>query len=780
MKLWKHILALLALFASPALADSPPFNATSIATLGGNCGGTGALPYQASGAVTQCLAASTNGLVLTLAGGIPVWSTGVATGTIGVGAANQLAYYAGAGIALSPLPSGTNGQVLTLVAGVPTWSTGGVSQAANTFLAAPNGAAGVPSYRAIVAADLPTTLTPAIVQPASGSLLLSSATATQLQIGRGGALDWFLSSSTGALIPTTDNTRDFGSTVQRIANVYAVNVGTNAVPVVNSTITNARIASFNATNLGASGTVSAANNAALSAMASSAASFVTRYGYASAFDGPSVVYASSGSACSIGAGAGDGGSQVASSDGKCWLAQFGGTANAASFGAFPANSASANATAMQNWLNAASATLALQINEGTYNTSAALANTTVCSFCTIEGTGTGATVINYTGAVTTVNILTLGNATTLSEGMTVSNIRITSSTVMTAGAGIRLNMLSSSHVSSLYATGLQGGGRQLWDGVTFAGIHEIFADEFETYAQNDCIAMYGSGSGGGDIYLTHHIEYGCTNGIHVGGNLGGVFVGVGQSINNTFANVKIDNALTAVANSVLFFGNMFHTDGVLATNYNYYINETVAGAIWLQIAGETGSATIANIDVAAAPSSNISISAPFISGSARGVYVHDASTQINIASGVSIIGNTTGVAASVPTANIVSNASNWGNTTDYDANTGIGSINAVTPSAFSGTFTSATASVIMRQINQHTAHIEISVVITTNGTAAGGVVVPLPITPTTSNMMACSVAGVAGYAGYNSGVAGVSILRYDGIYPGGDGYTLKCSGEMLY
>ena len=63
------------------------------------------------------------------------------------------------------------------------------------------------------------------------------------------------------------------------------------------------------------------NNAALAAIPSTSPP-VTRAGYAAAGDGPTVVYAASGSACSLNAGAGDGGSQVPTSDGKCWIGQI--------------------------------------------------------------------------------------------------------------------------------------------------------------------------------------------------------------------------------------------------------------------------------------------------------------------------------------------------------------------------------------------------------------------------------------------------------------------------
>lgn len=65
------------------------------------------------------------------------------------------------------------------------------------------------------------------------------------------------------------------------------------------------------------------NNTALSALASTYATGVVRLGFASAGDTAPVTYTASNSACSLNSGSGDGGSQVPSADGKCWLATAG-------------------------------------------------------------------------------------------------------------------------------------------------------------------------------------------------------------------------------------------------------------------------------------------------------------------------------------------------------------------------------------------------------------------------------------------------------------------------
>jgi hypothetical protein len=128
---------------------------------------TGDLLYASATNTLSKLAASTNGYVLTLSGGVPTWSpntggvtsfsggsTGLTpntatTGAISLGGTLLSGYggtgfstyaagdliYASATNTLSKLTAGTNGYVLTLAAGVPTWgaptgATGGGSNQA--------------------------------------------------------------------------------------------------------------------------------------------------------------------------------------------------------------------------------------------------------------------------------------------------------------------------------------------------------------------------------------------------------------------------------------------------------------------------------------------------------------------------------------------------------------------------------------------------------------------------------------------------------------------------
>lgn len=94
-----------------------------------------------------------------------------------------------------------------------------------------------------------------------------------------------------------------------------------------------------------------ATKAALQSVASTTYPYVMRMGYAVAGDAPPLTYVSSSSACSLNAGAGDGGSQVPSSDGKCWLAVFGQCLDVSEWGA---NGSPGDGQRIQYALNTAS------------------------------------------------------------------------------------------------------------------------------------------------------------------------------------------------------------------------------------------------------------------------------------------------------------------------------------------------------------------------------------------------------------------------------------------
>lgn len=90
-----------------------------------------------------------------------------------------------------------------------------------------------------------------------------------------------------------------------------------------------------------------ANNAALVATPTTATAQIWRMGFAVEGDAPPLLYVASNSACTLNAGAGDSGSQVAATNGMCWIASFGpGPADVREWGA-KADGTTNNTSAMQ-------------------------------------------------------------------------------------------------------------------------------------------------------------------------------------------------------------------------------------------------------------------------------------------------------------------------------------------------------------------------------------------------------------------------------------------------
>lgn len=159
-KLSLALVSLAAFAASPTAAQSPPFNEYSIGTLGGNCSVSSAIPYQDVNGATKCTPGGLNGQVMALDGsGVPEWISVAGTGTV-------------TSVGLS-LPS------IFSVTGSPITASGTLaatlaSQSQNLFFASPNGSSGAPSFRAMVAGDLPLFLNNAFAGSTSGSTVVNA------------------------------------------------------------------------------------------------------------------------------------------------------------------------------------------------------------------------------------------------------------------------------------------------------------------------------------------------------------------------------------------------------------------------------------------------------------------------------------------------------------------------------------------------------------------------------------------------------------------------------
>lgn len=143
------------------------------------------------------------------------------------------------------------------------------------------------------------------------------------------------------------------------------------------------------------------NNTVLSSLASTYATSVMRLGYTTPGDATPVQYTPSNSACTLNAGAGDGGSQIPTSDGKCWIADSKTEFEPQHFGAKGDNS-TADQVAIASWLKVGNA---LFIPKGTYlikstinvtlNRDVSIRSSAGASFVLDNSTGTNFTDMIY-------------------------------------------------------------------------------------------------------------------------------------------------------------------------------------------------------------------------------------------------------------------------------------------------------------------------------------------------------------------------------------------------
>lgn len=172
-------------------------------------------------------------------------------------------------------------------------------------------------------------------------------------------------------------------------------------------------------------------NAALQALSTATVSTVTRLGFAAVGDVSPLTYKASSSACSLNSGAGDNGSQVKSSDSKCWLAQFPAAGiDVLEFGAkgdgsldstTAINAAVAAAGVLGGGTVRFSPTTLYYLVSGPINLTGR--NITLyggnSQGTLIQSTSTTASIINNTGPTNRIQGLSLGYATSPTSGSTI-------------------------------------------------------------------------------------------------------------------------------------------------------------------------------------------------------------------------------------------------------------------------------------------------------------------------------------------------------------------------
>lgn len=231
-----------------------------------------------------------------------------------------------------------------------------------------------------------------------------------------------------------------------------------------------------------------------------------------------------------------------------------GTVSILDYGA--STGAADNYTAVMAAYNAVSAGATIRVPAGVYN----FLTPPVFGSKRVAWLGEGArqSVWNYAGASTTTDCFTFGDGVSSVNGSRISGIGFSSSTVMTAGAGVHLKGFTRSALNDIYFDHQDGNGN-FWHAAWFDGFDFVTLDGFQARAQKDGIRYNGTTLGKADLFMRGGKVEQCTVGLHAGGDAGGVAVDTVDIISNA-TNVLIDKAITGNPNREHFFSSTVALD----------------------------------------------------------------------------------------------------------------------------------------------------------------------------------------------------------------------------
>lgn len=308
-----------------------------------------------------------------------------------------------------------------------------------------------------------------------------------------------------------------------------------------------------------------------------------------------------------------------------------------------------DSVALQAWLNAASATVGLLVPNATCAFATPLTRTTITFPLAMYGGGSYSSILKYTGATTTADILLLGNNTTSSLNGYFSNFRIASSTTMTAGAAMHLRLFGNTFFDGVVFDGQAGaaGTPKLWNGLYGDKTDSIYVTRVDATARNDCYVVNGKVGGAApapkaDMTITGGGKiFNCAGaGIHVGGAFGGLVCGT-MNIESNGIGVLVDTALAAEGNREIFLSSACAIDAS-QTGPNIKIDDALASNGTIQVAGwvaTTVAATTANIDVVHW-TGQLSVNSPAIfNATGDGIRLRDTTTVMGLSSATQIHDN---------------------------------------------------------------------------------------------------------------------------------------------
>ncbi|WP_027712418.1 phage tail fiber protein [Dickeya chrysanthemi] len=429
---------------------------------------------------------------------------------------------------------------------------------------------------------------------------------------------------------------------------------------------------------------------------------------------------------------------------------------------------------------------ALDIPGGKYLFSAAINVDVVAGFY-IRGAARGATVLEYVGADTDIDLLTLGSADgNETFNIEIKNIIIQSVTNMTGGYALRLNKCSRVTIDGFCADRINGP-RKLYNGVWFNDLQQGHFTHYELYVKGTGLTVNGAVSTqhGADLWMRSGMAVSCNVAVNVAGGFGGFYID--DAVNfGCGTSVLIDNSKVSNGNRELFFGPQFVSDGAFEAGIHF--NDTYANNSPVNISGFIASSgvfggvnkrglyiqkyTAARVVVNGAQIFNCKGDAVVVQDTTVRVTINHA-TYINLNTGHAVY-------SPVPNGNISSYATVYNNTAgDYYNVCGDGvwqQYPAASAYPSEGGFGAAITSMRYR-IDRRTVIFKCEIGVANNGTGTGAVWIKLPIQPS-GYFPICGININTGLAltGYGSALSDVKITGFNGAYPVTTGQTLVVTG----
>ena len=300
------------------------------------------------------------------------------------------------------------------------------------------------------------------------------------------------------------------------------------------------------------------------------------------------------------------------------------------------------------------------------------------NYSSVRGAGKYTTVLFYTGATTTADLVDIfgTSISVLGVSSTYSGFSVQSASAMTGGAGINIKWMVEVWLDDFATGGFYDATNNLYNGTIVQSSGEIRLSNFEaSKLANDGIEVFGGGVGAPPQYDVnmHHFEIQSDGnaGVHMGGGWDGMNLDEGTLVSNG-TNILIDTALSSFGNQEAIFGprvylNLAEANGTNIGD-NIVINDSLASPT--NYCSVTFNGVIADsvhengINVVHWPACLLSIAATDIVNNAKsGIYVQDTSTIVNVSNVTQIYGNTRyGIEGSSATSNVHSLASLASNT----------------------------------------------------------------------------------------------------------------------